>query len=146
MNASWIAGLMRENYEAVGFIPEPTIMHRYMRLGRFVLQTNERGNPCGYLLHGAIQCGRSLSITQHCIQYESRLHGYGESAIATIVLRAERAGVSAITLRCATDLDALMFWQSQGFAIRNIAPGGKQRQREIACMVRLLMLPLLSEL
>lgn len=35
--ASWITGLMRENYEAVGFIPEPTVANRYIRQSRYIL-------------------------------------------------------------------------------------------------------------
>jgi GNAT superfamily N-acetyltransferase len=140
--ASWIVGLMRENTDALGFIPAPTVAARYVDGERYVLQSDERGHPVGYVLHGVIQTGRSLSIAQHCIQYESRLRGYGEAALRALRERAERYGASAITARCAVDLAALDFWIAQGFQVRAIVPGGARRNRQIACLWLPLALPL----
>ena len=142
--ASWIAGLMAENYEAVGFIPEPAVERQYLWQQRYILQANERGRPVGYLLHGVMSYGRTMSIAQHCIQVDSRLKGYGEATVSELVSRAERAGVAAITARCATDLPSLTFWLDQGFVVRNIAPGGNRRGRHIACIWLPLTLPLLE--
>lgn len=136
---------MRENYEAIGFIPLPTIIHRYVARDRYVLQHDERGRRIGYLLYGAFQYGRPVTIAQHCIQYDSRLHGYGEGALNTLIDRASHAGVSAVLLRCATDLEALHFWRAQGFSLIEAVPGGKQRGRTIARLWLPLALPLWSD-
>ena len=120
--ASWIAGLMRENYDAVGFIPEPTVDRQYVALGRYVLQEDEAGRLTGYLLHAAPAYGHPLSVAQHCIQYDRRRHGYGEAALRDLIARAEAIGASCVTARVATDLDALGFWLSQGFEVRDIVP------------------------
>jgi len=142
--ASWIAGLMRENYEAVGFIPEPTVARQYVANGRYVIQRDEVGRRVGYLLHGSPAYGHSLNVAQHCIQYERRRHGYGEDALSELIARAENAGVSGITARVGTDLEALNFWLSQGFRFRDVVPGGQRRQRSIARLWLPLQLPLLE--
>jgi GNAT superfamily N-acetyltransferase len=140
--ASWIAGLMRENYDAVGFIPEPCLERQYVRHDRYVLQEDEAGRRVGYLLHGAPHYGQPLSVAQHCIQIERRRHGYGEDTLAELIRRADVAGASCITARVATDLDALDFWLSQGFEILGIVPGGSKRQRSIARIWLPLALPM----
>jgi len=139
---TWITGLMRENYDAVGFIPEPSIKFQYIKNSRYVLQCDETGKRVGYLLHGKIQLARSCVVSQHCIQYEKRLKGYGEKAFHILLERAQRIGASSIQLRCADDLPALLFWQNVGFEIMNVVPGGKKRKRMIVCMVYHLSLPL----
>lgn len=133
---------MRENYEAIGFIPQTTIADRYIRKHRYVLQEDERGHNVGYLLHGAIQCGAPCVISQHVIQYEKRLHGYGEQALQTLLERCEYGGASSIHLRCADTLPSVQFWQSCGFQALRVVPGGMRRQRMIIEMYYPLALPL----
>ena len=133
---------MAENYEAVGFIPEPSVERQYVGQQRYILQANERGRPVGYLLHGVMSYGQSLSIAQHCIQVDSRLKGYGEAAVRELIARAEQSGVAAITARCATDLPSLAFWLEQGFVVQRVVPGGDRRSRHIACILLPLALPL----
>lgn len=142
MITDWITGLMAENYNAVGFIPKPTVEHRYIKYGRYVLQTDERGQKVGYLLHGKIQQGYPVVVSQHCIQYEKRLKGYGAQAFQILKERAERGGASSIKLRCADDLPAVLFWQSVGFEIVRVTPGGQTRKRMIVSMIYPLLLPL----
>lgn len=141
---SWITGLMAENYEALGFIPNTTIRDRYVDKRQYVLQEDEKGHYIGYLLHGPIRWGRPVIISQHCIQYEKRLQGYGINAFDELKRRADLGGSSSIILRCATDLSAVLFWQSIGFQIIDILPGGVSRNRLIAKMVYFMNLPLLK--
>lgn len=144
MITSWIAGLMAENYEAIGFIPLPTLEAQYIAQQRYILQLDERGNRIGYLLHGTIHYGQPVVISQHCIQYDKRLRGYGEKAFTVLLDRASRGGASSIRLRCADDLPAVQFWQSCGFRAVRVVPGGERRHRMIAEMVYPLALPLFS--
>lgn len=141
---SWIAGLMAENYDAIGFIPVSTIRDRYIAKHRFVLQLDERGRRVGYLLHGAIRYGRPVVISQHCIQYDKRLRGYGELAFKELLRRANLTGASSIRLRCADDLPALLFWQGIGFQVMRVVSGGEKRKRMIVEMVYPLALPLFA--
>lgn len=143
---SWITGLMRENYEAVGFVPATTVRWRYVAQGQYILQCDERGRPVGYLLHGPlVQHGIGV-ITQHVIQDERRLHGYGETAIQAFLSRAQQAGVDTIRLRCAADLPSQHFWQQQGFQTYQVVPGGATRQRLILKMAYHNRLPLFGAL
>ena len=144
--ASWIAGLMRENYEAVGFLPETGVLENHVRHGRYVLQTDEAGRRIGYLLYGALIYGLPLRIAQHCIQDERRRQGYGETALSTLIQRAESVGAASIQARVATDLDSLGFWLSQSFRLRDIVPGGERRGRKIARLWLPLTPPLFPEM
>lgn len=131
---SWITGLMRLNYEAVGFVTEPTVRNRYVALGRYVLQTDERGKAVGYLLHGPAKPGKPVTIIQHCIELDRRNLGYGQAAVQEVVRRAQSRNAAGIRLRVASDLEAVHFWQSCGFSIINTVPGGKTRNRMIIRM------------
>lgn len=136
---------MRANYEAVGFIPEPTVRHRYITCHRYILQEDERGKLVGYLLHGALQRGKPCVISQHLIDYDYRRRHYGWLAFQEFVRRCEFAGVSSIHLRVADDLPSVQFWQSCGFQTIRVLPGGESRQRMIVEMVHLLSLPLVDD-
>jgi hypothetical protein len=140
----WIVGLMAENTAELGFVPYTAVAERYVPLGRYVFQLDERGNPVGYLLHGALKRGRPVVISQACIQYEKRMCGYGRIAFDVVRTRALVAGCTSIRLRCAEDIEAVLFWQSCGFVVDSVVAGGKQRQRMIANMVCVLDLPLLE--
>lgn len=138
----WICGLMAENYEAVGFIPSTTVKNRYIPRGQYILQRDERGQRVGYLLHGPLKHGRVANVTQHCIQYERRLAGYGRKAFLELKRRCELANCSSIRLRVAEDLPGIHFWQSLGFEPVAICLGGQSRSRMIVSMVYPLALPL----
>lgn len=131
---NWIVGLMRHNYEAVGFVTEPTVRDRYVALGRYVLQTDERGKAVGYLLHGPCKPGRTMTIIQHCIELDKRNRGYGQAAVQEVVRRAKLLNAAGIRLRVASDLEAVQFWQSCGFVPYDVVPGGKKRNRMIIKM------------
>lgn len=133
---------MRENYEAVSFIPDTTLKDRYIAKNRYIIQYDERGRKTGYLLHGALYYGRPVVISQHCIQYEKRLRGYGEQAFLEMLRRANLAGASSIRLAVADDLPAVDFWKTCGFQVIGIEPGGKSRNRMRIKMVYPLALPL----
>ena len=143
--ASWIAGCMAENYEAVGFIPLPTVRQRYIARGHFILQCNERGIPVGYLLHGPLDSGRVCVVTQHVIVEDRRLHGYGMAAIHTLLSRCRSAGVSTLRLHCALDLPSLQFWRAAGFHVYDLHKGGRARSRQIASLAYQWALPLFPQ-
>jgi GNAT superfamily N-acetyltransferase len=113
-DTSWIVGLMRANYDAIGFIPETTVAEQYIRQERYILQLDERGNRVGFLLHGAVHSGGLLTVAQHCIDDDHRLHGYGEQAFETLLSRARQGGCHGIKLRCASELPSNEFWQRMG--------------------------------
>ncbi len=132
--SKWICDLMRENYDAVGFIPNTTVRDRYVSLERYILQENEVGKPIGYLLHGSLKKNKPCVISQHCIDYDVRHKHYGTIAFQEFLRRCNYIGVSSIHLRVAEDLEAVKFWENMGFHAYLVIPGGKARDRMIVEM------------
>jgi GNAT superfamily N-acetyltransferase len=140
----FICGLMKQNTDALGFIPNTTIRDRFVAREWYILQRDECGKPVGYLLHGSVRYGQPCYVSQHCIELDKRLRGYGAQAVQVLIDRCQRVGASSIYLRCGEDLPALQFWQALGFQVLEIIPGGERRQRMIVRMALPLELPLLS--
>lgn len=130
-DVSWIAGLMRENYEAVGFLPLNSLQSQYAGNGRYILQCDERGNRIGYLLHGNPKPGGILSVAQHCIQFDKRLRGYGEETFHKLILRARHANCRAVKVRCAAGLPSNEFWLAMGLELVKVDDGPNRRKRPI---------------
>jgi hypothetical protein len=131
---SWIAGLMKENYDAVGFLPYEAVQE-YIDLGRYIIQTDERGNKVGYLLHGKPTPGGILTVAQHCIETDKRLRGHGQDAFEELLNRARQANARAIKVRCASDLPSNEFWKSMGLEVVNIKHPNNARKRDINVML-----------
>lgn len=130
----YIIGLMRDNSEAVGFIPSTTVTTQYINKYRYVIQYDERGHKVGYILHGSIRYNQPLHISQHCIDYDKRLKGYGEAAFNIVRERARVGGASIIKIRVAEDLPAVSFWQSLGFRCASLTFPDNKRRRAIIHM------------
>lgn len=144
--SSWIVGLMKENSNQVGFIPSTTVQNRYVANEQYILQCDDVGNPVGYLLHGPIKYGMKVVVSQHCIQYEKRLQGYGSLAFQELLDRTELINASSIHLRCADNLPAMHFWKAVGFSEIYTIPGGRSRSRRVTKMIYKLPLPLFSSI
>ena len=134
---------MRSNYEAVGFIPCSTIEMRYVRSSRYILQMDDRGRPVGYLLHGRILRGSPVVVSQHVIECDHRLRGYGYRAFLELLRRCEKVGASSVQLRVASDLPAVGFWENCRFRHWYTEPGGARRNRIIYGMAYDLEMPLM---
>lgn len=127
----FICGLMRHNTDALGFIPRPALLERWIKQGNYIIQRDRFAKPIGYLLHGPVNDERTLYINQACIELDKRNRGFGKTALNTLLNRAIEAHATTILLRCATDLDAVEFWMSCGFNPIAITPGGARRHRTI---------------
>jgi hypothetical protein len=121
----YIMSLMRANRESVGGLPEPAIRERLER--GTVLLASINDDPVGYLLYDrASDC---LRIPQACIQYDARRRKHGEALVAALMR--EHHDVAEISLRCAADLEANVFWRDMGFTCTATLPGGRRRGRTI---------------
>jgi len=134
----FIVGLMKENTDALGFIPRPTIVKQFIRTDRIIIQRNRYRKAIGYLLHGPVHPDGHLIIHQACIRLDKRCAGFGRQALSELLTRAARARALTITLRCAWDLEAIAFWFESGFTPVAIVPGGKRRRRSIVSFRRAL--------
>lgn len=126
----FVLGVMRQNTNALGFIPRATIEQRYIAHQQIVLAT-KAGTPVGYLLHGVARPGGVLTIAQHVVEYDYREHGYGMDAVRELIARAQTANCRAVVLRCAEDLHANQFWAAAGFERTARLTASNARQRAI---------------
>ena len=134
-DTSWIAGLMRHNYEAVGFLPLSALDRQYIANDRYIIQSHENGNRVGYLLHGKPTAGGILSVAQHCIEDDKRLNGYGQQAFEALLERARQANCRAIKVRCAQGLPSNDFWRRMGLAVTRIDRTENARRRAVNVML-----------
>ena len=126
-----IVGLMRQNTDALGFIPLPDLQARWLALGRFLIAADRRNKPIGYLLHGPRHRDGRMHVNQVCIDYDHRRREHATRLVAALVKRARSAGARRLILRCAADLDAIDFWSSIGAIPTLLSEGGKRRARTI---------------
>jgi hypothetical protein len=122
----FILGLMRQNTNALGFIPSTTVDSRYVTNGLYLVKLKT-----GYLLHGVPKTGQRLTIAQHCVEFDKRNHGHGMDLVNQLIERAALAQCKNIVLRCADGLPANDFWLLAGFEHTATLKPGNQRKRAI---------------
>lgn len=127
MRLKYVESLMRQNYEAVGFLPL-SVVAKYLEANQLWLQY-ENDEPCGYLLFG--NGWPICRVFQCCIQTDARRRSAASTLIQALVSKAENSGYNAITLRCADDLESNNFWRAAGFSFTGQSQGGKSRGRLI---------------
>jgi Acetyltransferase (GNAT) domain len=115
--------LMRANRESVGGLPQPAVSERIER--GTVLLASINDDPVGYVLYD-IRNGR-IRIPQACIQYDARRRKHGEALIAKLLEL--HPHIDEVSLRCAADLEANIFWRDMGFTCVGTLPGGRRRGR-----------------
>lgn len=127
----FIIGLMKQNTNALGFIPAPQLAQRYIPKGQYIVQRDLAGRSVGYLLHGALNPGRTLYISQHCIEIDRRQQGHGMDALAILLGRAKLNNCRSIVLKCAENLPSNQFWKAAGFECTAIKAAINSRNRRI---------------
>lgn len=127
----FIIGLMKENTDALGFIPRPTVDRQFVANDRYILQLNRFRKPIGYLLHGPRHADGRMHVAQACIQLDKRNAGFGSAVVDQLLSRATAAAATDIFLRCAQDLESCKFWSTAGFTPIAFLPGGRRRRRTI---------------
>jgi hypothetical protein len=123
----YVESLMRKNYEAVGFLPM-SVAERYLTANQLWLQY-ENNEPCGYLIFG--NGHPTCRVFQCCIQTDARRQHGATQLINALIQKTELEGYSAISLRCADDLESNKFWEAIGFVFVGQSQGGKARGRKI---------------
>jgi len=125
---------MKENYEAVGFLPSPRVQECIDRDQAIIIR-DYHGRAVGYLLHGVARWGHPLVVIQHVVSQERRLHGFGAIAFGRLLQRATQANCSAIRAKCAADLPSNEFWRSVGCEQTGVLHPRNIRQRDINILV-----------
>ena len=121
----YIIQLQRKNRESVGGLPQPAFEERIIRQNLLLATIND--DPVGYLLYD--HRNNTIKIPQACIQYDARRRHYGNALIDNMFRH--HPDVSDVTLRCAADIEANIFWRSLGFECTATVPGGTRRKRMI---------------
>lgn len=130
-DTDFICGLMRQNTDALGFIPRPTVRDRFVPRGQYLIQLNRFRKPIGYLIHGPLHPDGSVYIHQAVIDLHRRNRHFGNQMVNQLVARATRNSAGLLRLRCASDLDAVAFWTALGFQPKETTPGGHRRRRDV---------------
>jgi len=126
----YLVSLMRANRESVGGLPAPAIQERIQRGTALLAEINS--DPIGYLLYD--RNGATVRVPQACIQYDARRRKYGEALVVRLMEIA--ADADEVSLRCAADLEANVFWRDMGFTCVGTVAGGRRRGRTINCWQR----------
>jgi hypothetical protein len=121
----YIVSLMRLNRESVGGLPVPALKERVDRGTVLIARINE--DPVGYVLYD--NRGGVIRIPQACIQYDARRRKYGIALMQSLL--SMHSDAAEVSLRCAADLEANIFWRDMGFVCVGTSPGGKRRGRTI---------------
>ena len=121
----YAADLMRKNYPAVGFLPTPRLDY-YAQHDQLWIQY-ENDDPCGYLVFGA--GWPILRVYQCCIQTDARRSQHAGILINALLEVAKAKNCSAVSLWCASDLEANVFWEAMGFRNNGTREGGQRRGR-----------------
>jgi ribosomal protein S18 acetylase RimI-like enzyme len=129
LDLSYIFSLARELREELGFLP--FCAYELARAKNLLKIQRMNDAPCGFILTGPANPGRNVKIYQVAIQYDARLREHATQLVREIEARAATAQCPGVTLRCAADLDANLFWQSLGYVPGEEVPGGTKRHRAI---------------
>jgi hypothetical protein len=124
---TYLMSLMRANRESVGGLPQPAMLERIERGTVLLAEINE--DPVGYILYDYRD--ERIRIPQACIQYDARRRKYGEALMRSLL--SAHPDAAEVSLRCAADLEANVFWRDMGFTCTGTVPGGKRRGRTINC-------------
>jgi hypothetical protein len=122
---TYVVSLMRANRESVGGLPVPAVKERVDRGTVLLARIND--DPVGYVLYD--NRAGVLRIPQACIQYDARRRRYGIALMQSLL--AMHPDAEEVSLRCAADLEANVFWRDMGFVCVGTSPGGKRRGRTI---------------
>jgi GNAT superfamily N-acetyltransferase len=136
-----IIELMRQNTDALGFIPHPDLKTRWIHQGRYLMQRDARNRRIGYLLHGPIHPNGDLFLNQICLELDKRRRAHATRLLSELIALAAFRGARQIRLRCAQDLEAIEFWRSVGAIPSPPVPGGKRRNR----VIQPFTIPILGE-
>lgn len=128
----YVVSLMRANRESVGGLPAPAISERIERGTVLLGAVND--DPVGYLLYD--YRGGEIRVPQACIQYDARRRLHGAELLDA--LYEAHPDARQVSLRCAADLEANLFWRDMGFTCTGTVPGGRRRGRTINCWTRWL--------
>lgn len=129
--------LARTERETIGFLPAPRV-RQLAGAGGLELQ-RENGEACGFLLTSRSRSQPHVSlILQACVCVDARRRQHALEAVDRLAARAARTGATILQAKCATDLEAQLFWAAAGFLAVDEVEGGAWRDRRLTVWRRAL--------
>lgn len=115
-NDAWyILTLMRQESKKLGFIPIQTILQRINTYDAVIWQHDHNNRRIGYLIHSKPQHESPLKVFLTVIDIDHRRRYWATQAVAKLIKKAYDCNAPEISLRCAHDLEANLFWRALGF-------------------------------
>ena len=130
VEAVYIARLMKDNSDALGFMPEAGI-RRHVAGGCYLVASDHCGRPVGFLMHTPLKRGRLVRVSMQCVEKCQRSKGYGSRLWQAFAEQAADAQCLGITLKCAADLAANAFWVAQGLELVVVQHRENRRARAV---------------
>ncbi|MEM5880925.1 MAG: GNAT family N-acetyltransferase [Candidatus Aenigmatarchaeota archaeon] len=119
----YVVDLANKNRDAIGFIPSHRYKEYYYK--RKILIEFENDEPCGFCLFSGKD--EYLKIYQIVIEYDLRRLKHATNLVNKIFNKAIQLNKRVISLYCADDLEANLFWKALGFKLCCKRAGAKGR-------------------
>lgn len=122
--------LQQEHGHELGFLPWEAY-RQAIKNDRLTPILNPSHNWIGFLLHGPPRPGSFTRVYQICVEPSWRRHYHGTDKVISLEAIAEKNNSHWVTLRCAADLPALLFWKSLGAKELMRRPGSPKTGRTL---------------
>ncbi|WP_374307394.1 GNAT family N-acetyltransferase [Dongia sp.] len=139
-----IIELADDQREALGFLPQAAFRDAIdrQRVIAMLAHIGDKSELAGYVIFSGVF--PHAKIQQIATVRIHRRHGIASALINEVVSQLEQREFLSISAAVAADLSiAQAFYESKGFHLQRIYPGGKSRKREIALRTRMLSTPTL---
>lgn len=128
----FVLGEARRGRDAIGFIPKPRLSFEASRGHLYALRGSDE--YLGFLLRGP---WRTIThIHQVWMRQDVRRRLYASLLLAEVLADAPTDKTRTITLNCANDLDAMLFWPSLGFEPVHVRLPTNYRRRRVTTFER----------
>lgn len=133
VDEDWVAAitdLMRDNYDAVGFLSSGAVREAIAQ--RRVYMQYDNDEWVGYLLCGPFRpYAERVIVVQECIDKCARRYGSGQRCFSRFRDDVLRLRIESIQLRCAGNLESRWFWESLGFVCVGVDARPNTRRRNV---------------
>lgn len=131
---NFVVSEARRGRNEIGFVPKPRLSVEAARGNLWLCEAN--GDYVGFLLKGPWRT--KTHIHQIWMRADARRRLYASLLLASALSEADTRIVQSITLNCANDLDAMLFWPSLGFTAVHQRYPTNWRRRKVTTFERTL--------
>jgi GNAT superfamily N-acetyltransferase len=133
-DAPFIESLRRRNGRELGFMPLHAILNKIARKQAIILEFKQW--PAGFCIFS--HAPDATRITMLCVDRSIRRKGHGTQTLIAAAAALNPHKAKLVTLRCAIDIEATLFWRALGFAPLQIEHNSQHPSRDL---IRWISLP-----